>query len=278
VQVHHVKNSIKSKWILPKNANIRHQTIVDDLERITYRIQFHQSEDHIRVQLLESVPEIANHPEILAEKISLHTAFISTYIFTPKPKTYTSVESLQYQQQNLQYTNHQHLSAASRSTAPRLPKITPTASTNHEPQTVPIRSNMKRARTSNASAIDLTDTQQKATTPNQLAIQLNQLTSMFQSLITKVDMLEQRTSRPTSRTSSPNPQRQYQQQNQPTFQQNGSQHAPYQHNQQNQLPQIPPPPPMPYNYSPPRQQHYYPTNDQYYAPTASNNTRKVLIG
>jgi hypothetical protein len=73
------------KETLERIANIRHQTIVDDLERITYRIQFHQSEDHIRVQLLESVPDIANHPEILAEKIAQHTAFISTYVFIPKP-------------------------------------------------------------------------------------------------------------------------------------------------------------------------------------------------
>jgi hypothetical protein len=82
------------KETLERIANIRHQTIVDDLERITYRIQFHQSEDHIGVQLLESVPEIANHPEILAEKVALHIAFISTYVFTAKPKTYTSVQSL----------------------------------------------------------------------------------------------------------------------------------------------------------------------------------------
>jgi hypothetical protein len=259
------------KEALERIANIRHQTIVDDLERITYRISFHQSEDHIRVQLLESIPDIANHPDILAEKIAQHTAFISTYIFIPKPKTYTNVQSLQYQQHNLQHANHQHPSTASRSPPHRLPNSTPTASINHEPHTAPIKSNMKRARTSNTSAGDLTDTQQKPTTPNQLAIQLNQLTSMFQSLITKVDLLEQRTSRPTSRTSSPNPQRpNHQQYNQPIFQQNG-----YQHNQHNQLPQNPPPPPTPYNYSPPSQHHYYPQSNQYYAPTASNDIRKV---
>ena len=61
----------------PKIANIRHQALVDDLERIRYRISHHQSDDHIKIQLIENVPTILGHPKILAEKMAAYMTFIT---------------------------------------------------------------------------------------------------------------------------------------------------------------------------------------------------------
>ena len=99
---------------------------------------------------------------------------------------------------------HNHSMLPAMQTSPtnssRNPTGTPSASTNQEAtKTLPLRSNMQRPRTTPQTPIDLSETQSSDNSTN-LTLKINQLTSIFQSLITEVEQLEQRTSRNNSRS------------------------------------------------------------------------------
>jgi hypothetical protein len=101
---------------------------------------------------------------------------------------------------------HNHSILPAMQTSPtnssRNPTGTPSASTNQEAtKTLPLRSNMQRPRTTPQTPIDLSETQSSDNSTN-LTLKINQLTSIFQSLITEVEQLEQRTSRNNSRSTS----------------------------------------------------------------------------
>ena len=254
-------------------ANTRHQAIVDDLEKINFKISRHQCDDHIDIQLKEYVHDIINHPTVLAEQKAKYMAIIANFTFTPIPKNHSVVQS-------------QARLAIPKQSVPKAMNIdttSPSTTSQETPTSAPLRSSMKRPRTTQQPSQVTTQTPATNTnaTPNQLAIQLNQLTLMFQSLITKVDNLEQKSSRNSSRSSSP-----MSTQRQPT--QQTTHHLPStQMPQPNQLNQTqyrhhiaqqqppPPPPPMPYNFSPPQQHpYYYPDNRSCY-PEQNPTQRRV---
>lgn len=260
------------KDALQRIANIRHQAIADDLERITFKITHHQEDDHIKIQLLENVPNISDYPQILAEKMATYMTFIQNYKFIPKPKAFTVFQH----QTPLLHTPYQAPVQIPIHFPPPFP-IAVTSPNNQEipitTPTTPMRSNMKRPRTTPSIPIDLSGSSASDNT-DQLTLKITQLTSMFQSLITKVDLLEQRTSRPNSRSNSPSTPRPSR-----TTQQNTSQpqtyYQPTQSYQQNLQPIPPPPPhPIPYAYQPIQQQRYLP-NPMYQEAPPSNEPRRV---
>lgn len=265
------------KDALQKIANIRHQAIVDDLERITFKISHHQENDHIKIQLIENIPNITEHPQILEEKMATYMAFIQNYKFIPKPKTFTVYQQQPPPQHNPYMAPNQipiQFPIPLPTTATRDPNISPIVPNNQDnPPITPIRSNMKRPRTTPSMQIDLSGSSTSDST-DQLTQKITQLTSMFQSLITKVDLLEQKTSRPNSRSNSPNVTRL-----QRTTQQNTSLSQPYhqttQPYQQHPHP-VPPPPPLPmsYAYQTIQQQRYIP-NPMYQESPSSNEPRRV---
>lgn len=271
------------KRALHNIANTRHQAIVDDLARIDFKISQHKEIEHIDIQLKEQIHDIINHPAIFEETKARYMQFIASYTFTPKANTSTLNKQSNTSKTNINLPTPVNIASTIRQeTTPHVPN--PLQDDPISP--APLRSSMKRQRTSMPSpnpTIPIIPNAPGVTT-SQLTIQMNQLTTMFQSLITKVDNLELKTSRSSSRSSSPLSTRS----NKTNPAQQPQRVQPYQHNAHYQhyypsypIGQPPPPPhprsPYPQEYVPPQMQtHYYPNGQQVYQqPISNNNTRKV---